>query len=89
MFNIPERIGKLEEVRVLVEIGEKSKSGLKSLCTSTHSGFKGDERISSPVNFSGSLALENLLGALLGEGAFKVASSEFKWQLCHLKGPLE
>ena len=31
VFNIPERIGKLEEVRVLVEIGEKSKLGLKSL----------------------------------------------------------
>ena len=31
VFNIPERIGKLEEVSVLVEIGEKSKSGLKSL----------------------------------------------------------
>ena len=29
--NIPERIGKLEEVRVLVEIEEKSKLGLKSL----------------------------------------------------------
>ena len=29
VFNIPERIGKLEEVRVLVEIGEKSKLGLK------------------------------------------------------------
>ena len=45
MFKIPERIGKLEEVRVLVDIGEKSKSGLKSLSTSTRSGFIGDERI--------------------------------------------
>ena len=79
MFNIPERIGKLEEVRVLVEIGEKSKLGLKSLWTSTRSGFIGDERILSPVNFSGGLALESLLGALLGEGAFKVASSGFEW----------
>ena len=31
VFDIPERIGKLEEVRVLVVLGEKSKSGLKSL----------------------------------------------------------
>ena len=31
VFKIPERIGKFEEVRVLVETGEKSKSGLKSL----------------------------------------------------------
>ena len=89
MFKIPERIGKLEEVRALEDTGEKSKSGLKSLLTSTHSGFIGDERISSPVNLSGSLALENLLGILLGEGALKVASSGFKWQLHCLKGPLE
>ena len=89
VFKIPERIGKLEEVRALVNIGEKSRLGLKNLWTSTRSGFIGDERISSPVNFSGSLALENLLGTLLGEGAFKVASSRFKWWLRHLKGPLE